>query len=731
MTDNLAAVGADEHHERARLEALERFQVVGTDPEPQFDRIAALAADLFGVPMALLTFVDRNRLWLKARHGLDVCEVDRSISFCSHTIRGDEAFVLLDAARTPLFAKSPLVVDEPHVRFYAGAPLVTSEGHRIGALCIADTEPRTAFAEPDRRALERLASFAMDQLELRRSDRQWLAMRGFADATELAMLAVDPSGRIEFANRAASELFGYDRREMVGSPLDLIIPERMRGAHQMGLDRVAVSGHSKLSGRTTEVIARRRDGSSLPIEISVSVWRQDKGLGMGAIIRDISARRERDARLLRLAHHDPLTGLTNRRCFEDLLGEQLRQKASASVMLLDLDGFKEVNDSLGHGMGDALLQALAIRLPAALRDDATVARFGGDEFAVLLAGVADPMEVQAQATRILAALETPFEIGGHLLQVGASVGFAIGPLHGEDAEELIASADFALYQAKDCGGRTVRIFEPQMRVASIARRAMQEELLRAFQNGEFLLHYQPQVSLDDGRVFGAEGLLRWQHPERGLLLPGAFLPALKTSSLPQPVGRWVIDEACRQLTEWRAAGLDIGRVSVNLFSGHFRSGTLAGHVLEALETHDIEPSMLELEVTEMIALHHDEHSLASLREIRDLGVRIAFDDFGTGYASLSTLQRFPLTALKIDRSFVRDVVTNPHDAAITRAVVGMGNELGLETIAEGIETAEQEAALRAFGCQSGQGYRYARPMPADAFMRYVLEMPGATEAMRA
>ncbi|MBB3317433.1 MULTISPECIES: EAL domain-containing protein [unclassified Rhizobium] len=536
----------------------------------------------------------------------------------------------------------------------------------------------------------------------------------FAEATTLSLVTVDETGKIEFVNRAMTDLFGFDREEMVGQPIEIIVPERMRGAHRAGLARVVAGGGTALSGKTIEVTARRKDGSEFPIDIALSVWRGEQGIAVGAIIRDISQARERDARLMRLAHHDLLTGLCNRFRFEAQLSELFEKTTLAAVLLIDLDGFKEVNDSAGHAAGDALLQAVGIRLATVTPAQATLARFGGDEFAMLVPGMTDPLVTQSLASQVICALEPPFEVNHELFHIGASVGYAFGPSDGNDAEELIASADVALYRAKQDGGRCIRVFSPDMRLEAVSRRAVIDDLRRAFRLNELELHYQPQVSLTDGKIFGVEALLRWRHPQKGLLFPGTFLAALETSSLALPIGWWILDEACRQLAEWQRQGVDDLKVGVNLFAAQFRSPSLVQQVRRALEKHGLKPSMLELEVTETIALLDDGNSFSAMRDLRALGIDIAFDDFGTGFASLSSLQRFPLTTLKIDRSFVGELLTKPQDAAIVRAIVSMGNELGLHTIAEGVETAEQEAFLKRLGCKGVQGYRYGKPQPAAA-----------------
>jgi EAL domain-containing protein (putative c-di-GMP-specific phosphodiesterase class I) len=331
---------------------------------------------------------------------------------------------------------------------------------------------------------------------------------------------------------------------------------------------------------------------------------------------------------------------------------------------------------------------------------------------------------------VLEAFALPFEIDGHACQLGVSIGAALAPEHGRDAEELLASADFALHQVKKAGGGAARLFEPAMRSQSLARRMLRDELLGALKNGDLRLHYQPQVALADRSTVGMEALIRWQHPVRGLVLPGAFLPAVEASTLALPVGWWVLDEACRQMALWRDAGHGHVRMAINLFPGQFRDRDLAPRIDEALRRWNLDPALLEIEVTESIALHDDDSSHLRLRQLRELGVRVALDDFGTGYASLSTLQRFALTTLKIDRSFVRDFPVNRHDAAITRAMIQLGNDLDLETVAEGIETVQQETALRTLGCQVGQGFLYGRAMPGEAALAWMTAQAAECENRR-
>lgn len=540
----------------------------------------------------------------------------------------------------------------------------------------------------------------------------------FAAAMNLALIVVDGHGDIQFANKAFCCMFGYEAEEVRGRPITIIIPERMRGAHTAGMANVAAGAKPGLGGKAVEVSALKSDGSEFPIEITLSTWKTETGFWAGAAIKDISERRERDAKLLRLASHDTLTGLQNRHEFMTSLGQFLGSGHSCTLLLMDLDGFKDVNDTHGHVVGDSLLQAVAVRIPYLLGDKASVCRLGGDEFAVRYADSGDPLMAQKEAAKILDAFRKPFSLGGLDLELGVSIGIAIAPLHGGDADELLASADFALYRAKAAGGRSYRFFEPSMRSESQAKREMRDELRRAMREGELELYYQPQVELASRRIVGFEALIRWNHPRHGLMLPGQFLPSLEQSSLATEIGWWTIDEACRMAARLAEDGQSC-KVAVNLFAQQFRAANLQDRVIEAVVRHSIEPASLELEVTEEVTLNDDEASLQTLNSIRDIGVGVAFDDFGTGYASLSSLQRYPLTTLKIDKAFIRDIQTSASDAAIARALVAMSREMGLSTIAEGIETEAQAAVLLAMGCTHGQGYLYGRPMPArDALTFY-------------
>lgn len=534
----------------------------------------------------------------------------------------------------------------------------------------------------------------------------------FANATTLAIISVDQTGVVRFVNKAATEIFGYEAADMIGHSVEMIIPERLRPAHASGFARAMAGEKLSLGGKSIEVYAVRKDSTEFPIELTLCAWQDETGMGAGAVIKDITERREREGRLLRLASRDILTGLLNRNGFTVAAREQFVNDSKVAVIMLDIDGFAEVNDIYGQRIGDSLLQAVAVRLPRILPKEARIGRSGGDEFAVLVPQITCPNEACAVAERLLKGFSEPFEVCGRVFELSASIGVALSPHHGADCDEVIASADFALASKRQNRGG-FRLYDTAMKSEASRDRALREELLYALNRNEFVLHYQPQVHLSTGKVFGVEALIRWRHPERGLLFPGDFLPALEHSALALEIGWWTLEQACKDAATLNVRAQAQIKMGVNLFPAQLHSPMLSGKIEEALCVNGLRPDNLELEVTETIALDQGAKSLEAMTAMREIGVGIAFDDFGTGFASMSSLQRYPITTLKIDKGFIRDLMKRPRDAAITRALISMSRELGLETIAEGIETTEQESLLVELGCPAAQGYRYGRPMPMD------------------
>jgi diguanylate cyclase (GGDEF)-like protein/PAS domain S-box-containing protein len=514
-------------------------------------------------------------------------------------------------------------------------------------------------------------------------------------------------------NTAAETLFGYSADEAIGRPLSIIIPPRLRAAHDAGLARAVRAGQARLAGNAVDILALHADGSEIPIELSLSMWFEDGVPMFGALLRDIADRHSAKQRLEHLAHCDTLTSLPNRNALHERLAAEI-DRAPCSLLLLDLDGFKHVNDTLGHSVGDTLLTAVAERLNSVVGSEGFLARLGGDEFAIQLSDCADPLRLNELTTRIFNCFRLPFELTGQSVHMSTSIGIAISPQDGSDVGQLLSSADLALYSAKNEGGGVRTFFLRAMQNSSEQRHRLRSELRHALANGEFEVWYQPQVSLNDRTLSGVEALLRWHHADHGLLTPSSFIEVLEDSTVAEEVGAWVLEQACAASAEWENNGLGSLRVAVNLFAAQLRSGRLFETVSAALRRHGLPPDRLELEITENTVLRHSDQVIQALGKLKALGVGVAFDDFGTGFASLSLLQKYPLTCLKIDRSFVARIDRDVGDAAIVKAVISMANSLGLTVIAEGVETAEQEVALIALSCDAAQGYRYGRPMrPAE------------------
>jgi diguanylate cyclase (GGDEF)-like protein/PAS domain S-box-containing protein len=541
----------------------------------------------------------------------------------------------------------------------------------------------------------------------------------FVEASGDAMVAADAEGRITLWNRAAADLFGYPAETALGKSLDIIIPEAMRGEHAAGMRRIVEGGRPRLIGKPVELQARRADGALIPIEMRICVW-LDGDRRFGAVIRDLSDRRRAEERLHGLAHFDQLTMLPNRNLFLNRLQKVLALAGPGgqiTALIVDLDNFAEINDGYGYSLGDDLLCRVARelkRLTGGRSDGVSMAsRMGANQFGLALAGagVIQAMEFAESVRRSVQEIAAQLD-----LVASASIGIAMAPVHGSSPGRLLANADFALRRAKQEGGDRSQLFDSRQREAFRIRRDLEAELKRAWADGEFEVFYQPQVRLADRAVVGGEALLRWRHPKSGLLLPGAFLHALKDGTLAERVGDFVLQEACRQAAAWRKTTGRPFRIGVNLFERQFIRSDQPQRVAEALEVAGLSPEELELEITETVMTGSDDASIRRVGRLRDLGVGIAFDDYGTGYASLGLLKRYPITRLKVDRSFVRDLAEEGEGkSAIVDLILALGERFGLGVIAEGVETDLQMKRLLALGCAEGQGYLFGKPMPAEGF----------------
>jgi diguanylate cyclase (GGDEF)-like protein/PAS domain S-box-containing protein len=553
-------------------------------------------------------------------------------------------------------------------------------------------------------SLERREDEARGAAEELRTAKNTLA--AVIDASPVAIVCSSASRQIVLWSRGAERMFGYCADEVLGHPTKIISPKD-RASSQALFDR-AFGGETI---REIEARRVRKDGSLVDVRIAAApMYDRDGKVGKVAwVYEDITGRKKAEEQLRRLAHYDQLTGLPNRLSLQKELGRLLageHGKRPTSVALFDLDGFKDVNDTLGHSMGDELLIEVGHRLigVAEVRSDVgLVSRLGGDEFVAVVPDCGDPLVVGGIVETMLKELSEPYIINDHVLHINASAGVAIAPNDGISVDELIANADLALYQAKSEGGRICRFFLPVLRAQAQARRGLDLELRKASAENEFELHYQAQVRLADEAVVGAEVLLRWRHPERGILSPGAFIETLADSAIAPDVGRWIIRTACERTAAWRAKGLPLARIAVNLFPSQAHGDKLVQEVDDALRETGLPAEALELEITENAAFNHADPS-GPLLKLHERGVKLAFDDFGTGYASLSYLTRFPVSRIKIDRSFVGKITADAEDAAIVRALITMAHNLGLEVIAEGVETQAQAAFLLNERCAEAQGF---------------------------
>lgn len=424
-------------------------------------------------------------------------------------------------------------------------------------------------------------------------------------------------------------------------------------------------------------------------------------------------------RLAHLAYHDVLTELPNRTMLLDRLSQAIelarRQGRQLAVMFMDLDQFKHINDSLGHAIGDKLLRSVAQRLVSCVRHSDTISRQGGDEFVLLLPFIEHPEDAALSAQKLLAGLTEPHPIEGHDLHISASIGISIYPDDGQDAGTLIKNADAAMYHAKENGRNDYKFFEPDMNVRAVLRQSTEANLRGALEQQEFVLHYQPKINLHSGAIVGAEALIRWRHPERGLLLPAEFVPIAEDCGMIQSIGRWVLREACLQARRWRQAGLPPIIIAVNISANEFRAKDFLENIRATLDDTGLKPCYLQVELTESVLMRDVNSASSILRALADMGVKLAVDDFGTGYSSLSYLRQFPIDTLKIDQSFVNHMTGNPDDAIIVQTIINMGKSLKQLIIAEGVETPEQYAYLRAQDCDEGQGYYFCPPLESMAF----------------
>lgn len=537
-----------------------------------------------------------------------------------------------------------------------------------------------------------------------------------------AVVSTDLSGCITYLNVAAENMTGWSRELATGQLLDEVLRIVDVATREVVPNPMIMAIHKNaIVTLASNCILIRRDGTEVDIEDSAAPIHDHNGKVTGAVMafRDVSIARALTARVSHQARHDGLTGLPNRMLFSDRLTQAIslaqRRREKLAVLYLDIDRFKRVNDSFGHAIGDQLLQVATQRLLSCVRSSDTVSRQGGDEFVILLSDVTQAYGAATTAEKILAALQSPCCIEGHDVHISVSIGIATYPDDGVEAETLMKHADLSMYHAKENGRNNYQFFKAELNLRALERSALESDLHYALQRNELALHYQPQMNLQTGAIVGVEALMRWRHPQRGLIAPTQFIPIAEECGSIVSIGRWMLHEACQQAYQWQCAGLSLQRIAVNVSAVELRSRGFVAGVRDILIETKLKPGCLELELTETFLMQDAKATAVVLNDLKTLGVQLALDDFGTGYSSLSYLKSFPIDTLKIDQSFVRTLTNNADDASIVSAVISMGNSLHMRVVAEGVETQGQMEFLRKHGCNEGQGIYFSQPISASEF----------------
>jgi diguanylate cyclase (GGDEF)-like protein/PAS domain S-box-containing protein len=575
--------------------------------------------------------------------------------------------------------------------------------------------PAGGAAAPPRRAGGLEAANGLTQ-DLRRA-----ASASLFELTGEGLLITDPRRRIVAANPAFTEITGYRLEEVLGRNPSLLRSGRHGERFYRTLD-ADLRHNGQWRG---ELWNRRKNGEVYPQDIAIRALHDEQGelIGYVATLRDLSLQKRSAEQLRQLEHHDTLTGLPNQMLFQLRLEQTLRlsprRSEMVAVYVLDIDRFKTINESLGHGFGDRMLQEVARRLVGVLRSEDTIARFGGDEFTIQAGGIRSAADAELVGQKILASLAEPFEVDGKELFLNGSLGVSLFPDDAEEPATLIKNAHIALHRAKERGRGTIETYRPELARAASERFQLENDLRRACERGELVVHLQPVIALDTDRVIAAEALVRWNHPELGTISPGKFIPLAEETGLIATIGDWVLRQACIELARCHAAGHSTLQVAVNVSGQEFAQPDLVERVERALRESGLPPQCLELEITEGFFLHGTAQSLAVLHRLKQLGVQLAIDDFGTGYSSLGYLKRMPIDKLKIDRSFVVNTPLAADDAAIARAVIALGRSLQLRVVAEGVENEYQLGFMRDEGCHAVQGFLFSRPLPPDEFRRWL------------
>jgi diguanylate cyclase (GGDEF)-like protein/PAS domain S-box-containing protein len=726
------------HHKMTvRVEDLARSLtqdlVEGADVDHILSAICHGVANIFWMPLVWIGFCEPDgQVTVRSSFG-DPAERLKSLRLRWDDTPGGEN-PAGDAVRS-IGLKSASFVDNPYgegleaewqagYRAVAAVPLMARR-RAIGVLQVysAADEFSPHMLQTMETLAPRLGMIIQAGLDQRSLRLQSAAMLASASAIVIA----DAEGRVEWGNAAFSRFSGYDADEISGQRLSLFSSETQGALNHEEMLRCLKEGQV-WHGETVE---RRKDGSLYTVEQTVTPMLDAQGAVAHFVVvqEDLTERKRAEERIRYLSQYDTLTALPNRRLFNEKLGLAVARaghaKTKLAVLFIDLDKFSRVNDTMGHSAGDKVLVGVVERLRSAARAAETLARVGGDEFAVILSDLPDADGAAQLAHRVIAAIDAPFAIDGVEVRIGATLGIAMYPDDGETPELLVKNADLAMYRAIQETPGGLRFFSSQMNEEINVRLDVERDLRRAIEQEEFLLYYQPQIDAASGRIVGFEALVRWQHPEKGLVAPGMFIPVAEDTGLIVPIGEWVLRQACRQAQQWQDEGLPPVTMAVNISPAQFTRQDLTGLVRRQLDQSRLNPSCLELELTETVVMQDAEGAISMLNHLSGLGIKIAIDDFGTGYSSLNYLKRFPVHRLKIDQSFVREVINDANDAEIARAVIALGHSLDLEVVSEGVETPEQMAYLTAQGCDILQGFLFSRPVPAAAARDLLARQPFA------
>ena len=576
---------------------------------------------------------------------------------------------------------------------------------------------RRGLAEADTRRARRLA-----ESNLRSSEA---LLNSIVNTAADVIIVTDEDGVIEFVNAAVERMFGWKPLELIGRNVECLMAAGRRTPPAHPMPRNDAWHKARMPDLGRDLRMQRKDGSAFAAELKLNEMRVEGRTKYTGILRDIGDRKRAEERIRQLAHYDDLTGLPNRVLFSQLLDQALSESKfsnkQVAVLFIDLDRFKLINDTLSHDSGDKVLQLVAKRLTEAVPRRDTIARFGGDEFVVLMRDCGIPTEAADTAQKLLNAIAQPVTLEEQEFHLTASIGIAAFPNDGQSVQTILKNADVAMYRAKEHGKNNYQFYSSQMNLHSFERLVLERFLRRALEQEEFQLYYQPKIDLVTGRVTGMEALLRWMHPGMGMISPTRFIPLAEETGLIVPIGAWVLRTACAQIRTWQKQGLPALRVAVNISARQFAHDDLHATIVRVLDETGLAPELLELEITESLTMDNPEHATMLLKKLKALGIRLAIDDFGTGYSSLGYLKRFPIDNVKIDRSFIMDIPDDEDDVAITQAVIAMSHSLRLKVIAEGVETVEHLEFLRKHGCDEAQGYLFGAPMPAADFVKLMLK----------